>query len=216
MSLCEIMMGRHAHLAPTVLMPMWAVPFVHNRRNDTGLPLSRERRDCSTVVPDKRATASADPELSVVQAQVRIRPVRRADNESWAALRQALWPDTAETELHLDIERWWWTADRDTHCLVAEVNRRLVGFIELSIRPNAEGCETDRVAYVEGWYVAPDVRRRGIGRALMTAAEVWSGVRGCKELGSDSDVANAVGQGAHRAFGFAEVATLVCFRKVIG
>lgn len=186
-----------------------------------GLLPPRERRPRRSrrqpfVVPDKRAKASADPEPNVVPSPVRIRPVRRADDESWAALRHALWPNISATELHLDIERWWWTGDRDSHCLVAEVNRRLVGFIELSIRPNAEGCETDRVAYVEGWYVAPDVRRRGIGRALMAAAEAWSGARGCKELGSDSDVTNAVGQGAHRAFGFAEVATLVCFRKAIG
>lgn len=182
MSLCEIMMGRHAHLAPPE----------------------------SSVVPTENARGTP------IRSQVRIRPVRRADDESWAALRHALWPNVSATVLHLDIERWWWTGDRDTHCLVAEVNRRLVGFIELSIRANAEGCETDRVAYVEGWYVAPDMRRRGIGRALMAAAEVWSGARGCKELGSDSDVTNAVGQGAHRAFGFAEVATLVCFRKAIG
>jgi aminoglycoside 6'-N-acetyltransferase I len=182
MSLCEIMMGRHAHLAPPE----------------------------SSVVPTENARGTP------IRSQVRIRPVRRADDESWAALRHALWPNVSATVLHLDIERWWWTGDRDTHCLVAEANRRLVGFIELSIRANAEGCETDRVAYVEGWYVAPDMRRRGIGRALMAAAEAWSRTRGCTELGSDSDVTNAVGQGAHRAFGFAEVATLVCFRKAIG
>lgn len=151
-----------------------------------------------------------------VRPAVRIRPVRRADDESWAALRCALWPTMAAIHLHLDIERWWWTSDRDTQCLVAEEDRRLVGFIELSIRTKAKGCTTDRVAYVEAWYVAPDARHRGIGRALMQAAESWGREKGCEELGSDNEVLNAEGQRAHAAFGFTEVAQVVCFRKAIG
>jgi hypothetical protein len=30
-----------------------------------------------------------------------------------------------------------------------------VGFIELSIRSYAEGCVSDNVAFIEGWYVSP-------------------------------------------------------------
>lgn len=212
MSLCEMMMGRPVHLAPTVLMPAWAFP--------AGSSL--------TVVPDKRAPSSEDPDPRVptrareragdtpVHAGVRIRPVRRADDESWAALRHALWPEAAATELYLDIERWWWTGDRDVQCLVAEDHGRLVGFIELSIRVQAEGGETHRLAYVEGCYVAPDVRRRGIGRALITAGESWGRERGCSELGSDSASRQSGGHGAHAALGFREVATIVRFRKGIG
>src|SRR5262249_44408301 len=44
-----------------------------------------------------------------------------------------------------------------------------VGFAELSVRPFAEGCRTSPVAYLEGWYVAPGARRKGVGRRLARA-----------------------------------------------
>ena len=210
MSLCEFMMGPQVHLAPSLLAFTAVIP--DTRAFTAVVP---DERAFSAVVPDTRAYASADPEPSVVRAHqaLRIRPVRRADHESWAALRQALWPDVDATELHLAIERWWWIADHDRQCLVAEENRRLVGFIELSVRTSAVGCETNRVAFVEGWYVAPDVRRRGIGRALLNAAESWGRTRGCSALGLDS----AIGAGSEGVrFGFTEVARVVSYRKAIG
>ena len=57
--------------------------------------------------------------------------------------------------------------------------------------------------YVEGWYVAEALRRRGIGRALLHAAEAWAIDGGFNEIGSDVRVDNAVSLCAHRAFGFA-------------
>ncbi len=42
---------------------------------------------------------------------------------------------------------------------------RPIAFVELSLRAYAEGCQSDNVAYVEGWYVAPEARGRGVGRA---------------------------------------------------
>ena len=36
----------------------------------------------------------------------------------------------------------------------------------------ADGCTTHPVGYVEGWYVDPDVRRKGVGKALVAAAEI--------------------------------------------
>ena len=58
--------------------------------------------------------------------------------------------------------------------LVAEhESGRLIGFLEVSIRPFVEDCETDHVGYLEGWYVESDVRGRGIGRELVRIAENW-------------------------------------------
>jgi len=54
-----------------------------------------------------------------------------------------------------------------------------VGFAELSIRAYVEDCMTDHVGYLEGWYVVPEARRRGIGRALVVAAEDWARQQGC-------------------------------------
>jgi aminoglycoside 6'-N-acetyltransferase I len=90
-----------------------------------------------------------------------------------------------------------------------------VGFAELSIRAYAEDCTTDRVAYLEGWYVVPDARRQGVGRALMAAAETWGRSQGCTEFGSDALLDNDVSEAAHLALGFEETVQLRCFRKLL-
>ena len=46
----------------------------------------------------------------------------------------------------------------------------MVGFAEVSVRPYAEGCRGERVAYLEGWFVAEGARGHGVGRALVEAA----------------------------------------------
>jgi aminoglycoside 6'-N-acetyltransferase I len=89
----------------------------------------------------------------------------------------------------------------------------LCGFIEAAIRPFAEGCRTQPVGYIEGWYVDPDSRWRGIGRSLVTAAENWARSKGCKEIASDAEVSNLDSEEAHRRLGYVEVSRLVHFKK---
>ena len=81
------------------------------------------------------------------------------------------------------------------------------------MRSYAEGCSSPRVAYVEGWWVDADLRRTGVGRALIAAAEDWGRSLGLTELASDSELDNVDGQAAHRRVGFDEVERIVCFRK---
>ena len=98
--------------------------------------------------------------------------------------------------------------------LIAEDGEgRAVGFAELSIRAYAEGCETDRVAFLEGWYVEPEYRGRGAGRALVEAADAWAAAQGCTEFGSDALIDNTASAAAHAAVGFEEVAQIRCFLK---
>ena len=99
--------------------------------------------------------------------------------------------------------------------VAADETGALIGFAELSIRSVAESCDTDRVAYLEGWYVDPLVRRRGIGRALVAAAEDWARAQGCTEFGSDTEIDNMVSREAHHALGFEETGDIRCFRKVL-
>ena len=101
------------------------------------------------------------------------------------------------------------TAER----LVAEAAGGVVGFVELSVRGYAAGCDSDRVGYLEGWYVTPAWRRRGIGRALLQGGEQWAREQGCREFGSDTLLDNAASQAAHRALGFTEAERVVCYRK---
>jgi aminoglycoside 6'-N-acetyltransferase I len=145
-----------------------------------------------------------------------IRPVEAGDRGEWLRMRTALWPEGSEDEHAAEIDAFLsHQADAPpTAVLVCEgAPSRLRGFAELSIRSYAEGCRGDRVAYLEGWYVDPEERGRGVGRALVAAAEAWGRARGCHELASDTELANDAGHRAHLAVGFEETARIICFRK---
>jgi len=140
-----------------------------------------------------------------------IRPVERNDRGSWLRMRDALWPAADHSDA---IDRYFAGEAREPlQVLVAFDDEKLIGSIELSIRAYAEGCETDRVAFVEGWYVDPDSRGTGVGAALIRAAEEWARSRGCAEIASDTESDNVSSAAAHRALGFEETAVVRCFRK---
>lgn len=89
-----------------------------------------------------------------------------------------------------------------------------MGFAEAAIRQDyVNGCDTSPVLFLEGVYVAPDARRRGVAKALFGRVEQWGALRGCEEFASDTDVANIDVQTLHRALGFEETERVVFFRK---
>jgi len=131
-------------------------------------------------------------------------------------MRLTLWSDGSEAEHHEEIQRFLagQAGGRPAEVLVAEDSSRgVVGFAELAVRPYAEGCVSDRVAYLEGWFVESDSRRQGIGRALVAAAEDWGRAQGCSEFASDADPENDVSIRAHGALGFTDAGLVRCFHK---
>jgi aminoglycoside 6'-N-acetyltransferase I len=86
--------------------------------------------------------------------------------------------------------------------LVADVDGRLVGFLELDYRKYAPGCDSSPVPFIEGWYVEPAFHGRGIGRALVEAAEAHARAEGHLEMASDAELENAAGIAAHQALGY--------------
>ena len=62
-------------------------------------------------------------------------------------------------------------------------DKRVIGFLEASIREVAEGCDTRNVGYIEGWYVEPDFRRTGVGRLLVSHAAQWARAQGLQGNG---------------------------------
>lgn len=141
-----------------------------------------------------------------------IRRLQDNDAEQWLRLRKALWPEADLDELKyemIDIR-----ADANQPVFVAQCpDGSLCGMLEVSIRKTAPGCVTDRIGYLEGWYVDEAWRRHGVGRRLVAAAEAWARALGCVEMASDTNPEYAISPLAHEALGFHEVERY--FRKTL-
>jgi molybdopterin synthase catalytic subunit len=141
-----------------------------------------------------------------------IRPLQPHDRERWIELRHALWPDHPLAELRAEAAAYN-TLLRETVFVADRGDGAIAGFVEVSLRPYAKGCVSSPVGYVEGWYVEPDCRRRGVGRALIDAAAAWARAQGCGELASDRDADNLLSRAAHVALGFLPADRCELFNK---
>ena len=146
---------------------------------------------------------------------ITVRGITATDAAAWLELRRALWPEGSVAEHREEIAQFFAGEAPDPLAVLFALDStgRAVGFAELSIRRNAEGCRSDRVAYLEGWFVVPEARRQGVGRALIAAAEAWGRSQGCREFASDAQADNEISAAAHGALGFTEAGLVRCFRK---
>ncbi len=136
-----------------------------------------------------------------------VRTYRQSDNEEWLHMRCALWPDESPEELESELEAW--AAGEETAAFFADAgDGTLIGFAEVSIHTEAPGCTTNRIGFLEGWYVDPAYRRQGIGRALNAAAEQWARERGCTEMASDTNESYPISPSAHLCIGYSRVSEL--------
>ena len=145
-----------------------------------------------------------------------IRAVNQSDRAEWARMRSQLY---SNPELQ-EIDDWYAAANSGETTLVGVAvlvadrgDGSLAGFVELGSRPYGEGCETTPIAYLEGWYVDPDVRRQGLGTKLVEAAEAWALSHGYCEIASDTELENEISLSAHLALGYEEVERQICFKK---
>ena len=145
-----------------------------------------------------------------------IRPVQPADKEEWLRFRIALWPDTDSQKEAQEISDFFAglpIEDLGAAFVCSRPEGGLCGLVEVSIHTSAPGCETDRIGYLEAWYVDPVVRNQGIGRALVAQAEQWARGKGCLEMASDTTPFYPVSPAAHAALGYEEVERY--FRKAL-
>lgn len=142
--------------------------------------------------------------------------VRRAtvdDSAAWGRLRLQLWPEISQDQL---AEEQAMMLD-DPHrfaVFLCEEGGIASGFAEASLRRDSvNGCETSPVVFLEGIFVVPEHRRRGVAGQLVAAVEQWAREIGVRELASDADLANTVSHAMHRHLGFEETQRVVYVRK---
>ena len=147
---------------------------------------------------------------------MQIRTAVNSDAPHWERMRQALWPSSPGEHAAAIAEYFAGPRRNPAEVFLAiDSAGDVVGFAEVSIRTCAEGCHTDRVAFLEGWYVDQAARRCGYGAALVRAAEAWGRSQGCTEMGSDTEIDNVISAAAHLAVGFDEVNRSINFRKAL-
>ncbi len=139
----------------------------------------------------------------------------KADSD-WLAMRQEIWPALSTDEHLADMKRQCKDRKRYAVFMARDDAGKGVAFMELSLRQeHVNGARVTPVAYVEGLFVQPEVRRQGVGRALVEAAERWAKYVRARMLASDADLANAVGHVFHEHAGFQETERVVLFSKAI-
>jgi aminoglycoside 6'-N-acetyltransferase I len=146
---------------------------------------------------------------------IHTRGLVEGDRPEWFRMRRALWDDCPDDRQEREMEEIV-GSESDEVFFTERPEGGLCGFLEASLRSRADGCDSTPVGYIEGWYVDPDMRRKGIGRALVEAAEAWASAKGCREMASDAELWNAVSHQAHGALGYEETARLVLFKKDLG
>lgn len=140
-----------------------------------------------------------------------IRQGTTGDAAQWAPLRQALWPDEDAALLAAEIEDMLASG---AVAFLAFNQGVAIAFAEAALRHDyVNGTESSPVGFLEGWYVAPHWRGKGVGRALLAAVEKWVGDQGCREFASDALLDNTASLAAHVACGFEETERVVYFRK---
>ncbi|MDD3763619.1 MAG: GNAT family N-acetyltransferase [Nevskiales bacterium] len=133
---------------------------------------------------------------------------------AWKALRNALYSGL-DDEAH-EREMATIHAAPDQRCFAAlDAQRRLVGFIEASLRNIVDGCDAGPIGYIEGLYVTPDARGMGIGGDLVAHAVAWFRQAGCSEMATDAELDDSEAQDYWRKAGFEETWRIVQFRRAL-
>lgn len=145
-----------------------------------------------------------------------VRSVEPSDAAEWLRLRMALWPDSDPQKVTGEVEHFLAVPPRPLlptlHAafVCSMPGGGLCGLIEVSLHHTAPGCQTDRVGYLEAWYVDPDWRGKGVGRDLVEAAEAWARAKGCLEMASDTTPDYPESPAAHEALGYQETERHFC------
>src|SRR5689334_6797827 len=136
------------------------------------------------------------------------------EHVGWLQLREALWPHCSPSAHLAEMRSFLAQPERFAQCVFYAEPQVAVGFIEASLRYDyVPGTESSPVAFLEGIYVAPAARCRGVAAQLVAEIERSARARWCGELASDTQLENVTSQQVHATLGFHEAELFVCFAR---
>lgn len=149
-------------------------------------------------------------------ARLRIAEIERClspTHRGWLELRRVLWPQA--DELHRAEMAAMFRRPTQFGAFVAHgPDGTPVGFAESALRhDHVDGTSTSPVAFLEGIYVVPEWRLRGVARQLVETVARWGRELGCSQFASNAALDNAASHAFHRAAGFAETERVVYFLR---
>jgi aminoglycoside 6'-N-acetyltransferase I len=147
-------------------------------------------------------------------ARMTIERCNSIEQPGWLALRQALWPHSSRDEHLSEMSSFIADFGRYAQFLAYGSSGEAIGLAEASLRTDyVNGTSSSPVAFLEGLYVAPEQRRKGVARSLVQTVLEWAAGCGCSELASDALISNETSHSVHRALGFEETERVVFFRR---
>ena len=139
---------------------------------------------------------------------------RAAEEDCGLAARLAcmLWPDHAPDEMAREMADC--IASEDAAVFLALQLGQPAGVAQCGLRRDyVEGTGSSPVGYLEGIYVCPEFRRRGIAARLVESCEQWAREKGVEEFASDCELDNLDSLSFHLKLGFRETNRIICFVK---
>lgn len=136
------------------------------------------------------------------------------DTEVLAGLAVLLWDNHDVAELRDEFAEI--LKSEEAACFLACEAGVPLGFAQCQLRHDyVEGTRTSPVGYLEGIFVQPAFRHRGLANQLLGACEGWAREKGCTEFASDCELGNDTSLNFHLSMGFTEVNRIVCFTKAL-
>lgn len=139
-----------------------------------------------------------------------LRVARPSDAEDVAKLTAQLGYDVTASSVAERLSRILSRVDQ--RVLVAEVDRRLVGWVHIAI---FEFVESGAFAVIGGLVVESNFRRKGLGRGLMNAAEEWATQQGCSIVRLWSSAARTSSHQFYEGLGYRNIKTQYSFLKLL-